>query len=285
MVSHAHASHLAVLLTVLAATCALAKDDSLPWTLIEPELRFSAENLDGHIDGGAELVLEFGFAELQLQRYLVGHAEVAVESYQMESPAAALGIYLMKCGGETPLSGVDARNTGNRYQLTAVKGSKFLQINNFGGESALLPAMAALAQTKLAATAAAESLAIWEALPAGDRVPGSELLIRGVFALQPIYTLGAGDILQLNSRIFGAVADYRDEAGSVHTCIVVPYPDHTTAGKAYAHLVTNLDPYLTLVHQTENMIVFQDYRDHFGSARLVGNTLQVRVNLQTRPVE
>lgn len=71
------------------------------WKKVENLRVFSREDLYGYIDGGAELFLELGFDQLTLQKYRNGASEFAVEIYRMTDPAAATGIYLMKCGKET----------------------------------------------------------------------------------------------------------------------------------------------------------------------------------------
>lgn len=292
---------------------------------------FSGHDLYGHINGGAELFLEFGFEELQVQRYHAGEAECVREAYRMDSPAAALGIYLAKCGKETPTADLTARNTVNRYQLTVVQGPVFLQINNFSGDESLLPAMVSLARQGLADIPPTASLSTWDYLPDENRLDGSELLIRGPFALQPIFTLGEDDILQLHGEIFGVVADYYDDMGhdnarldnagqdsagttgphskcrdfgdgwgndtrggssddeitarTIHTRIIIPYPDETMARAAFEHLVANLDPYLELSGQSDSGFRFKDYRGKYGLARLSGRVLEVRVNLEAAPAQ
>ncbi len=94
---------------------------------------FPGSRFFDHIDGGAELFLEFGFKQLCLQRYRKGEDELELEIYEMESPEAALGLYLMKCGRETPVKGLDARNSSEPAQLTILQGRCFIHINNFSG--------------------------------------------------------------------------------------------------------------------------------------------------------
>src|SRR4030066_305738 len=98
-------------------------------------------NLFDYIDGGAEIFLEFGFDRLLVQDYRKEDSEIGLELFQMESPESALGIYLMKCGAETPIDGVPARNSGDKTQFTILKGATFVHINNPDGRESLLPMM------------------------------------------------------------------------------------------------------------------------------------------------
>ena len=158
------------------------------------------------IDGGAELFLEMGFVDLQVQKYAGAGAEIAVEAYRMENAAAALGIYLLKCSRETPLPGIAARHSGDRFQIAMLKGNYFVFINNFSGREDLLPVMTALANRVAAAIPPGAPVRELDILPAAGQVPGTALLLRGPYSLQSVYTLGAGDVLLLGGRIFAAAA-------------------------------------------------------------------------------
>ncbi len=168
----------------------------------EPVRHFAPQALYGHINGGAELFLEFGFVGLDVQG--------GVESYRMADAAAALGVYLAKCGVEAPWDEVRARNTGGDYQLMAVKGTLFLIVKNPDGDPAARPEMIATANALLDREAEAPPLAIWDQLPAEGRIPGSEFLFRGRFALDPVFTFGEGDVLQIEGRALGAGARYAE---------------------------------------------------------------------------
>jgi hypothetical protein len=76
------------------------------WEKSEALRTFTGQDLFNHIDGGAELFLEFGFVKLSVQAYASGKAELTLNAYEMESSASALGIYLMKMGRETPFAEV-----------------------------------------------------------------------------------------------------------------------------------------------------------------------------------
>lgn len=235
------------------------------------------------IDGGAELFLEMGFVDLRIQKYAGAGAEIAVEAYRMDGAAAALGIYLLKCGRESPLAGIDARNSGDSFQVAMLKNDHFVFINNFSGRGELLPVMTALAQAVVSAIPAGEAVAELDILPAKGMVPGSALLLRGPYSLQAVYTLGDGDILQLEGKRFAASAGYRDPSGAGHTLIVAPYEDETTAAGAFANLRRNLDPYHRVLEAGESHFVFKDFQGLFGRAELSGRRIEVRIRLAELP--
>jgi hypothetical protein len=278
-----------VLLAVLALGAPLAAaefpaDGFAPgWKRSGPVETYAPTALFNVIDGGAELFLEMGFVDLRIQKYEGAGAEIAVEAYRMESAASALGIYLLKCSRETPMAGIDARNSGDRFQFAVLKSNYFIFINNFGGREELLPVMADMAQRVIAGIPDGEPVRELDALPAADLVPGSALLLRGPYSLQAVYTLGEGDVLLLAGRLFAAAAVYRDGAGREHTRIVASYPDAAAASLAFVHLRRNLDPYHKVLESGDDFFVFQDFQDQFGVAEIRGRRIEVRVKLAQRP--
>jgi len=53
------------------------------WRRYQTPMVFSAKDLYGYIDGGAELFFEFGFSELTVQRYRCGERELSLDLYRM----------------------------------------------------------------------------------------------------------------------------------------------------------------------------------------------------------
>jgi hypothetical protein len=282
----------ALLLSLLAAlACAAAlpaqefpADGFAPgWRRSGPVETYAPSALYNVIDGGAELFLEMGFVDLRIQKYEGAGAEIAVEAYRMENAAAALGIYLLKCGRETPVAGIGGRNSGDRFQIALLQNDYFVFVNSFSGRQDLLPVMAGLAQRVVAAIPAGEPVRELDILPAPGLVPGSGLLLRGPYSLQALYTLGDGDVLLLEGRRFAAAAVYRDETGASHTLIVAPYEDGATAARAFAGLRRSLDPFHQVLVAGGDFFVFQDFQKLFGVAELRGARIEIRVKLAQRP--
>ena len=253
------------------------------WRRSGPVETYPPAALYNVIDGGAELFLEMGFVDLRIQKYEGAGAEIAIEAYRMENAAAALGIYLLKCGRETPVPGIDERNSGDRFQYALLKNNYFVFINNFSGREDLLPVMTALGQRIVAAIPAGEAVRELDILPAAGQVPGSGLLLRGPYSLQAVYTLGDGDILLLEGKRFAAAAVYQDEEGARHTLIVAAYDDNALAARAFASLRRGLDPYHQVLEAGGDFFLFRDFQNLFGLAEVRGRNIEVRVKLARRP--
>lgn len=253
------------------------------WVKSDRQLRFIKSDLYNYINGGAELFLEFGFEELFVQPYKNNGKEIDLEIYRMACPEAALGIYLMKCGTETPVIGIASRNTGNRFQYLSTKSSYFLIVNNFSGDESVMPVMVALLQRCLSAIDEGEPLQILQLLPQKNLIHNSERLIRGPYALQSIYTLGEGDILLLQNKLFAVVGDYRKSELLSYTLILIPYPSVKNALAAYNHLLSKLDSYIEKLEVRENGFLFKDYRNEFGVIQLKDSQLKIKIHFANKP--
>jgi hypothetical protein len=248
------------------------------WTKGGAPRVFTSADLYGYIDGGAELFFEFGFDQLTLQKYRKGPQEVAVEIYRMTDPVAAAGTYYMKRGKETPDAGFRERHTVSRHQLIFQRHRYYVTVNNLGGGDGLVPDLVRFGRAVAARLPVNVPPAELERLPAAGRVAGSERLFRGPVALQSLFTLGDGDILQQKGRITGVAADYKDQAGA-STLLVVQYPTTTAARQAMVFLQKNLDKYLERVSATPERLIFRDYEKKFGAATVKGTRLEVRLHL------
>ncbi len=246
------------------------------WTREAPRV-FSAENLYGHINGGAELFLELGFGRLELVRYQKEGRELTLELYRMASPESALAVYLHKRGKETPVPGVAARNAGDPYQVSALKGRVLLQVHNPQGGPEALPALVALVNAALAQIPDEKPADLLALLPGEGRVAGSELLHRGEVSLQSIVTFGDGDLLDLNRATWAASADFRDGQGNAHTLIVVDYPDEASSQAAFGHLSKGLDSSWRVTERTGADLRLCDHAGKPCRAAREGRRLTIRL--------
>ncbi|MFI5143714.1 MAG: DUF6599 family protein [Thermoanaerobaculales bacterium] len=283
---------LLALAVLLAGRAALGGDISLlptdgvlpAWTADSRAKVFTGSALYGHIDGGAEIFFEFGFEELTVQRYDHGADAIEVELYRMRDAAAALGIYLGRCGRETPDPSLPGRNTAGAYQVLLAQNRYLLIVSDFSGNGQLAQALVALARaiaTRLPLQVAVPTL---DVLPREGRLAGSERLIRGPLALQSLITLGDGDVLQLGDTITAAAASYAEGAGHpAHALILAVYPSEAAAGMALRFLTSHLDAEIKPLRTGNGFFVFRDYAGKFGVVRVEGASLSVTINLATEP--
>ena len=255
------------------------------WKRAAPPRTFEGAGLYGHIDGGAEVFLELGFDRVTVQRYHREESEISLEVYRMTDPTSALGVYLLKCGRETPLQGLGARNTANRWQVLFVKGSAFVTVSNRSGDEAAARDLAAFARHAARnLPEGGEPPRPFRILPEAGRSPGSERVIRGPFTLARVYTLGRGDLLLLRAYGVTAVsADYAAAGGGTYTRIAAVYPDAEAAAAAFENARACLDPGLEVTERKKGFLAFKDYAGKSGRIILEGRRIEIVVNLSPSP--
>ncbi len=261
------------------------------WDKAAPGRVFAAADLYGFIDGGAELYLEFGFEQLAVQRYRLrakpampagAQGQVQLEIYRMTDPAAATGIYLANCGKETPDPSFRERHTISPFQLRFKRDRYYVIVNNLDGDKRNVPQMLEFGRyvaSKLPPDAAVEAL---KTLPQANLAKDSLRLIRGPYALQAIYTLGEGDVLQLGRKVTAVAGSYETPGGR-YTLILADYPGAAAAAAAFDHVRRNLDSYLKVVDKSERALVFRDYDGRYGRISCNGARLSVTVRLAQKP--
>ena len=97
---------------------------------------YAKDGLYGYIDGGAEIVFQYGFRELAVFKFksaaatpLSAQKELVLEIYRMESGEAAFGIYSTKLeGGEEGWPGIKSDNWVSAGQGGLVKGDYMVNI-------------------------------------------------------------------------------------------------------------------------------------------------------------
>lgn len=266
-----------LLVPALVSTPAVAD-----WTTTRT-VTFTAENLYGHIDGGAELFLETGFATLEVRNLVRGKVELTLETYRMKDPEAALATYLGKCGRETTLAAIAARHTATPQQITALKGRCMVVLNHPTGKEGDLPELARVLNGALRAIPEEKPLDLFAGLPQEGRMPGTEFLARGPLGLQNVFTFGDGDALSQGGTVWAVGADYRDGAGRITTKLQLTYADDGAARAALAALAKGLDSTLKLVRHRVDLLVFQDSEKRQGAVRQVGSRLAIELRMAEAP--
>jgi hypothetical protein len=249
---------------------------------------FTSSDLYGLIDGGAEIFLEFGFEQLTVQSYTPGAAaksgadEFEVEIYRMADPVAATGIYLMSCGKESADPSFAERHNLNQFQLIFKRNRYYVIVNNSEGNEKLRSGMLDFARYIAARLPAETPVKLNELLPQRGLNKASIRLIRGPYALQSIYTLGAGDILQLGRKLTAVSGAYQDATGK-YSLVLVDYPDEQAAQKALANVHGNLDSYLKVQEKNDRRLIFKDFNNEFGVVSISGKHLTIKLHLAKKP--
>ncbi len=162
--------------------------DGLPgWKRTGPVERYNKEGLYGYIDGGAEIVLEYGFRDLTVRRYVPASGagapgEITLEIYRMDSGEAAFGLYSTRLeGGERSRPGLRPANGIGPGQGCLVKGLYLVNVlAPEAGENEIGEFLAAV-EPNVPGEGTARPKGL-DRLPPDGMMPSSERYIRGPIA-------------------------------------------------------------------------------------------------------
>jgi hypothetical protein len=126
--------------TIMAAGAAAnppimrAVDGIKGWKRTGPPGRYAKDGLYGYIDGGAEIVLSYGFRELSVFRFRsaedpASSKEIVLEIYRMKSGTSAFGLYSTKLeGDEKGWPKIKSDNWVSPGQANLVKGDYLVNV-------------------------------------------------------------------------------------------------------------------------------------------------------------
>lgn len=153
------------------------------WAPAGPPERYVRESLYGYIDGGAELILPYGFRELAVGRYASsagGGAEITVEAYRMETALDAFGLFSVQRDGREDVSpAVGAPHWISPSQACLAKGDFYVSLTGFETAAADLESLLRSVEARIPDASAADRAAPFDVLPAAGRAPRSERFIKG----------------------------------------------------------------------------------------------------------
>jgi hypothetical protein len=172
--------------------------DAVPgWSRTDEPRVFTSEGLYGHINGGAELVLQYGFRELSVHVFepeagggaaapagTPGVKEIVLEIYRMESGEAAFGLYSTRLeGGEERWPGIASDHWVSPGQANLVKGEYLINVLSSGCADEEVRGFAAAVERKIPGPGTVRPPGM-SRLPAEGMVPGSGRYIKGPLAAQ-----------------------------------------------------------------------------------------------------
>lgn len=204
------------------------------WSLSDAPKTYRGDELFMMIDGGADIYHEYGFVQVIGADYANGNGKsILVEVYEMESPAAAYGIYSFKVGeqGMAPAIGQEALLEDN--YLNFWKGN--LLVTVIGSDEDEETVNGVLAFAKAVDTRIPET---------GKRPALAEMLLREPVAFSnPTYVRGSLGVI--NSYIFDTediFAVREGMIGTVDNCqvLVFRYPGDDESASIYENAAAKL---------------------------------------------
>jgi hypothetical protein len=211
-----------------------ASGEAAGWMLNDAPQNYRGDELFVMIDGGADIYHEYGFTQVLRAEYVNGRGKsIKLEIFEMESPAAAYGIYTFKIGGSGKTLTIGQEALLEDYYLNFWKSNLLVTVIGPDSEEETVQGVIALAKAADARIA-----------KAGERPELVNLLLREPLAFShPKYVRGSLGIM--NSYIFDTenIFGVREGMiGAVGDCqaFVFRYANEGERAEAFEHTITRL---------------------------------------------
>jgi len=201
------------------------------WTKDGEPQEYEGEDLYTYIDGGAEIYQEYGFRRVILQDYENAQGKsISLEIFEMESPAAAFGMFSFKRSGTGKDIPLGAGAELEAYYLNFWKGRFLVTLTGFDEAPDTingLTAVAGIVDSKIRDSGEAPSLV--GVLPREGLRPGSVKYLKGLLGLNNIYPFYTARGLAFGEAVRGV---YENGA----TLLILGYGAAETRAKAWLDL-------------------------------------------------
>ncbi len=206
------------------------------WSALSSPEQYDTASLYQYLDGGADVVIEFGFDRLTFQRYIKQEQEIDLELYHMTCPEAALGLYLLKAGKETPSASLRTRNSVSSGQVLVVQGSYLGVTTILQGDSLSSRIALSLSQKLVSDLPEKKPVPLLDYLPRTGIISGTARIVRGALTTPPAIASARSLITRLCATRFAIAADYQSANGKIEHRLFVPFADSNAARTALDEL-------------------------------------------------
>jgi len=197
------------------------------WALDGDPQEFEGEDLYTYIDGGAEIYQEYGFRRVIVQDYKRADGKsVSLEIFEMETPAAAFGMFTFKRSGTGKTAAIGSGAELDAYYLNFWKGRLLVTLTGFDESADTvrgLTEIGRLVDAKIHDPGTAPALVA--ALPVDGVRQGSVKYFKGLLGLNNLYSFHTARGLDFSEGVRGAY-----ENGAV--LIVLDYGSPEARGRA-----------------------------------------------------
>jgi len=215
-------------------------DEARGWRAAGGVELYDQESIFSYIDGHAEVYLAYGMTGCLARRYNgpPGEADLALDVFEMGSPADAYGVFTYDRDGERVEIGRDGLY---RYGwLSFWKGSFFVSVTAESESAAAREAVLELGRSVAALiTVAGAPPALVGELPPDGLDANSVRFLHSQQILDTHLWLGEGAVLGLAPDTPAALAHYLRDGWSAHL-LLVDYPDEGRAERAAAAIAGRL---------------------------------------------
>lgn len=204
------------------------------WSLSDAPKTYRGEELFMMIDGGADIYHEYGFVQVIGADYADANGKsIRVEIYEMESPAAAYGIYSFKIGEEGKALAIGEGALLEDYYLNFWKGNLLVTVIGSDEDEETVRGVLAFAKAvdaRLSRTGTRPALA--EMLIHEPVAFSNPRYVRGSIGVINSYIFDTEDIFAVREGMIGTVDDCQ--------ALVFRYPDNGESSRIYENATAKL---------------------------------------------
>ena len=235
--------------------------DGIPgWTRTGEVETFTKEGLYGYMDGGAEIVLPYGFRELSVFRFVpaTGEArELVLEIYRMASGEDAFGLYSTKLeGGEAGVPGTRCDSWIAAGQASLVRGEYLVNVMAPDATDREIAEFTAALEPNIPGEGTIRPNGM-DRLPREGMIPSSGHYIKGPVAARNESPFLDGEIWGFGAPGEGAAVAFSAKYGaypSISKMIVVEFARAPAAGPLEESVLASFNEYLRDV-RSENGVL------------------------------
>jgi hypothetical protein len=235
--------------------------DGIPgWTGTGEVETYTKEGLYGYMDGGAEIVLPYGFRELSVVRFapVAGEpSELVLEVYRMASGEDAFGLYSTKLeGGEAGVPGTHCDSWIAAGQASLVKGEYLVNVMAPDTMEREIAEFTAALEPRIPGEGTVRPKGMGR-LPREGMIPSSGRYIKGPVAARNESPFLEGEIWGFGAPGEGAAVAFSAKYGaypSISKLIVVEFARAPEAGTLEEAVLASFKEYLQDV-RTEDGVV------------------------------
>lgn len=235
--------------------------DGIPgWTRTGEIETYTKEGLYGYMDGGAEIVLPYGFRELSVVRFVpaTGEArELVLEIYRMASGEDAFGLYSTKLeGGEAGVPGTRCDSWIAAGQASLVKGEYLVNVMAPDASEKVLAEFAAALEPKIPGEGTVRPKGM-DRLPLEGMIRSSGRYIKGPVAARNESPFLEGEIWGFGAPGESASMAFSAKYGaypSISKAIVVEFAQAPDGGSLEAAVLASFKEYLQDVRSEKGLI-------------------------------
>jgi len=222
------------------------------------------------INGGAEIYHEYGFRKAIFQTYIKKGHSINLEIYEMESNAAAFGIYSFKTGKDGLSLELGYKGWLETYFLNFWKGNYLVTITSMVTDTSCIEDLIKIAKAidrKIVTESILPSLVSY--LPKDHLLENGITYLKGNLALFNQNIFGPQNIFGINE---GVIGEYHN-----HLIMIIKYQDNAEAINWYKSSVNyfqNSKNYNNFANQNTQFEI-TDYKDNIYWIKLFNNYIMI----------